>query len=181
MDTTAAEPEKISRPQFLQVLCILTFIGVGIMLALSAWGIKKTFLLTDQEKQTAIEQTVAQVLQTNPDADEDHVSYVLTESAKYEKMNWYVGVAGNILTLLGALMMWQMKKIGFWLYVAGELLPYVLPLAICGTASYTAAMDAGAVWGGMAAKIGSMVFAFVIIFDIAFLIMYSLNLKHLKS
>ncbi len=48
-----------------------------------------------------------------------------------------VGGLGIILCFVGALMMRKLKKDGFWIYVAGQLLPIIGSFALLGMAQFT--------------------------------------------
>ncbi len=180
METTQLPTEQPTLPKFLKTLCILTFVGVGLLLAISLIGFKKTFLQSEEEKVTLRDQTMTQLLMMNPETDEGHAYQVLIDAEKYEQPNWIIGVACSLLSLLGAIMMWNLKMIGLYLYVAGELLTYVLALVLFGSKGLTAGMEAASIWGGMAKTIAIIVYAAVILFDIGFIVMYALNRKHLK-
>jgi hypothetical protein len=87
----------------------------------------------------------------------------------------------NVITLIalgvsafGAYLMWQLKRSGFFIYVAGELLPY-LSFAFGGTDELSAA---GAMSGMGSAMVG-IVIGVMLIFDAAFIIMYAVNLKYM--
>jgi hypothetical protein len=68
-------------------------------------------------------------------------------------------------------MMWQMKKTGFYLYLVGELAPLALSFLMLGSIGAASGLA-----GGAMAAAG----AIAAIFPIAFVVMYALNLKHMK-
>jgi len=61
-------------------------------------------------------------------------------------------------------MMWKLKKTGFYIYVIGEIAPVILPFVL---------------FGGFGV-LGTMALVMGLIFPIAFIIMYALNLKHMS-
>lgn len=180
METSTFPPDQPARPTFLKVLCILTFIGVGFLLIFSAMGFNKTFLLSEDEKTNLRDMTVQQVVQMNPSIEEEVIYEILLEGEKYEKPNWIIGLVCSLLSLTGALLMWNLKKIGFHLYSAGEILSYVLILAFFGMDGFNSGMRAASLWGGFASTLASATFVIAIAFDIAFIAMYAMNLKHMK-
>ena len=180
MDTTMTEPGQTTRPKFLQVMCILSFVGIGFVYLFSAIGINKTFLQSEQDKASERDMTVQKVIQMNPEADEGAILEALSEGEKYEKPNWFIGVACNILTLIGVIMMWQMKKTGFYLYTAGELVSYLLTILFCGMDGMKAGIHAASIWGSFAENMAIAVFTIVVVFDIVFIVLYAMNLKHMK-
>lgn len=81
-----------------------------------------------------------------------------------------VNVLAAVICFVGVLLMWKLKKTGFYIYVVGEIAPIIVGIIVLGAAGLFSFA------GGFFAKI--MVLAYV--FPIAFLIMYGLNFKHLK-
>lgn len=180
MGTSPFETEQSGRPKFLKVLCILTFVGVGLVLLLSTFGVNSAFFTSAEDKAITREQTVEQVLKMNPEADEELVYSVLMDSEKYEASNLISGALCALISLAGALMMWKMQKTGFYIYMVGELLGYVITLVMHGMEGMNAGIKAASIWGSFSENlaIGSMVL--VILFDVAFIVMYAMNLKHLS-
>ena len=156
------------RPPFLQVLCILSFVGCGIMILAGLFGLKNLFhsqeeILNDQN------------LQMMKQMSEDSYNAV-AESLQYKNINAICGLLFPLLSLMGVLLMWNLKKTGFYIYVVAELLPYILSIALGGVKSIEA-------MGGMMPHLESLIYVIVgimIAFDIAFVIMYAVNLKHMK-
>jgi hypothetical protein len=138
-----------TRPTFLTVLCILTWIGSGLGLISGIIGILGA---------SALEGI-------------DTGNGTLNASMENAKMIQYASLVCIILCIIGSVMMWQMKKTGFYLYLVGELAPLALSFLMLG--SIGAASGLG---GGVMAAAG----AIAAIFPIAFVIMYGLNLKHMK-
>lgn len=75
----------------------------------------------------------------------------------------YIGIACALLCIVGAVMMWQLKKMGFYVYVVGELVAPILAIVLLGSTAMAGAM---AVLG--------------LIIPIVFVVLYGLNLKHMK-
>ncbi len=67
----------------------------------------------------------------------------------------------NIPILIGVLMMWKQKKVGFYVYTAFEIIQAVMPMIII---------------GGLAG-IGASVW--YLILAVLFIILYAVNLKHM--
>jgi hypothetical protein len=83
---------------------------------------------------------------------------------KYGQIDYIINAVCVIICLIGVLMMWKLKKTGFYIYVVGEIAPAIFSFALL---------------GGFGA-LGTMAMIAGLIFPIAFIIMYALNLKHLK-
>lgn len=136
------EPTK--RPVFLKVLCILTFISAGaaclfsLMMPLAA-------------------DTIVEYMQNSPGYDE----IKMAEQMKLLNAGWNYYAPSFLLaltSLVGAILMWNLKKIGFHLYAAANLALLFLPMLLLGIPVN---------WGG-------------IIITVAFIAMYAANFKHLS-
>ena len=68
----------------------------------------------------------------------------------------------NLLTLTGAILMWNLKKTGFYLYVAGIIVLVAAPLTM----------------GKLVGAIGATIIGFV---GVVFIVMYAVNLKQMDS
>jgi hypothetical protein len=80
------------------------------------------------------------------------------------KKNALFSMLANVLTLGGAFLMFQLKKIGFWVYLAGTGIAIVTPLVVYGPANLMSI--------GMTAVIG--------FFGVLFAVLYSINLKYMR-
>jgi hypothetical protein len=156
--------QETARPQFLSVLCILTWIACGLMFVTTIWGV--VFKDTPEEQYEQIEK----IRESSPEmADQMEVAIAAQEGS-----NQVLATAINLLAIavsaFGAYLMWQLKRRGFFMYIGGEILPYL-----------------GMFFGGTAAMSGSfgtmMAFAIgvMVVFDIAFIIMYGANLKYMTK
>lgn len=122
-----------SRPTFLTVLCILTFIGSGL-------GV-----LTNLTLAVGVD-ALANMMGGFGGALGGGTAY------------FAVGTVLAAASLFGALQMWKLKKMGFYLYVAANIIAAVLPM----------------VWLG--AAFGAM----GLVVPIVFIVLYGLNLKHMS-
>lgn len=149
---------EYKRPQFLTVLCILTFVGAGLGILSGIWGIAtlKTSIAAMEASQATFDRMGGLG---------DAMSKQVQALRNYGTIAQGMGLVGNGLCLLGALWMWNLKKNGFYVYVVGQLLPLVATFGLLG----------GSGMGLFAsfAIIGA-------IFPIAFIVMYALNFKYLK-
>ena len=120
--------EEKKRPVFLSVLCILTFIGSGIALLFSLIGLVAS---------GAVESLSASI-PGMPDLDHGFLKTLIM----------VLLVAGS---LFGAILMWQLKKVGFYIYAAANVILLFISFG----------------W-------------FALIFTAAFIIMYGVNLKAME-
>ena len=165
LETT--QPSKSTRPTFLTVLCILTFIGSG-------WAIfsgVSSYLTADTTADIAraAMQDAQDKMQSADDSGTKIAEKMLSgvsDVLKPEnlKKSALFSIIASVFTLVGAILMFQLKKTGFWIYVAGIVITIVAPAIIFGAGNLVSMMS----------TIGS---AFI---GIVFIVLYALNLKHLK-
>lgn len=141
-------------PKFLKVLCILTFIGAGLGLVGGLYNLMKApYALEEYERS----------IEMMGGAPEGGFLGSMMEMAHEGAINALPLACGNIganlFCLFGALMMWKMRKTGFYAYAVGQVIGIAIPAIFM---TFGAMMIVGS------------------IFPIAFIIMYALNLKHLK-
>ena len=164
MEQTTTEGPK--RPTFLTVLCILTYVGVGIGLIMSVvawWGLHAAQAMMDASVSMAegMADASGQDLSSMPGMEEAMAS--ANAAVKWANVTLITSLIGNLLCLFGALQMWKLKKTGFFIYVVGELAPVIVSAILIG----------GSAFGGMSLVMGA-------VFPVLFVILYGLNLKHLS-
>ncbi|MEN8786444.1 MAG: hypothetical protein ABF264_03165 [Flavobacteriales bacterium] len=154
------------RPTFLTVLCIITFVVSGIFSLSSIYSA----LTYDKEAQIVANEKGLEQMYTMAAEDETGtMSQVIPSMEVFNQENienatviLSINVLGSILSLLGAIMMYQMKKTGFHLYLSSKVIS-MIPLLF-----FTLSLPVFITYG------------FFLFFTIAFVIMYSRNLKHLQ-
>lgn len=132
------------RPVFLKVLCILTFISAGIG-ALSA-------LLTPLFADKIIE-----LIQNSANYDEANMAdamMVLNAGWGYYSLMFILSLA----SLIGAILMWKLNKIGFHVYALANSIALFIPILM---------FSMPISWSG-------------ILLTACFIVLYALNLKHMK-
>jgi hypothetical protein len=152
------------------VLCILTFLGSG-------WGIISnisSYMNANVSSEIAkpmldsAQQEIQKEASDNETAARMADKVISGASAMLEpaniKKNALFGIAASLLTLGGAFLMFQLRKTGFWVYVAGTVLSILSPILVYGASNLMSL--------GMTAVVG--------FFGIIFVILYSLNLKYMK-
>jgi hypothetical protein len=149
---------KGERPTFLTVLCVLSFIGNGLGLFQGAMGLLMVGIWSQMFK--ALSKSSKGMGEAQ--AEVENI---------FNSITWFsmMFIVASALCLVGAILMWKLKKSGFILYVLGQCLPVLGTLFLFGF-----------MFSGPAAGFGVMISIFSAIFPIAFVIMYGLNLKHLK-
>lgn len=162
--TTFEMPKK--RPTFLTVICILSFI-MGIYTV----GTNAMQFFTFEKNYPAQMEKLEQTMSTLEEAGIDSgFSYNQVENGMIilektsQNFPTIIGISLllTLLSLLGAFMMFKLKKNGFYIYTFANLFALLVPLALI---DFSATMFMTAISG---------------IFTIAFIIMYAVNLKHMK-
>lgn len=145
------------RPVFITVLCILTFVGAGLAIISSLFS-----MLT----MGFVENTIKGMDDAFNQSD---VGMDFGNSYRWMKISYILNLVGSLLCLAGALFMWRLKKVGFYIYLIGQIIPLV--------GSF---MTMNSSLNGIMANFGMIVMIIGMMFPIAFVIMYGLNLKHMK-
>ena len=155
------------RPTFLTVLCILTFIGSGwgVINAITSYSsAEQTAAITEEAMDEAMDE-----IESSAEAEEipDFISTILgsvSESLTPENIRNSSIASGiaSLLCLIGAVLMWQLQRKGFYLYVIGIVVTVIAPVMVIG----------GTVGGFQAAGAGFI--------GAIFCVLYGLNLKHLS-
>lgn len=102
VDELETNPE-VRRPLFLTVLCILTWIGSGIMLLYYIfifWGV--AFLANTLAKGTGV--------------------------SSWLNLTLIIGLISQLFTIAGSILIWHLRKWGFVIYTIGELVPSLLSI-----------------------------------------------------
>ena len=153
------QQNQFQRPTFLLVLCILTFIGSG-------WGTLSNLFsvftagLTDSSMQNGMDQG----------GDSAVLSDILSSTMAslqatfvHAKEIAVINLVLSVISLLGAILMFQLRRIGFYFYTAAQILMlFVLP--------YFAGFNFMVLAGML----------FSAIFAVIFIVMYALNLKYMR-
>jgi hypothetical protein len=159
-----------ARPQFLSVLCILSWVMCGIMLISSLFGIVAKPSADAQKEQ------IEQIRQFNPEAAVQMEAVLAEQSGSGQVLSTILGLLAVGLSFYGVLMMWKLKKTGFYLYIVGELLPYIGMMF-----GGAAAMSVLSAMGSAAQTAGTILIALMLIVDIVFIVLYGLNIKHMNK
>jgi hypothetical protein len=157
------------RPVFLKVLCILTFIG-------SSYGIINsaiTYFKADDiskivtEVKTKMNDDLKRKNARNPDKVIFFNKIMNNASQISTPENLRKTAIGNIITsilcLLGAFLMWNLRRMGFYIYTLGTIISIVIPFYLFGNNFLTT------ISAGFASFIG-----------ILFVIFYAMNIKSMK-
>lgn len=146
------------RPTFLTVLCILSFIAAGITIVVSGLGMGaaaavSSGMVSDMAAQSGDPDAVAQI-------EEAQNALAEAGEAAGGSVTGILGmaIALSVIGLIGVIMMWKLKKTGFYVYTGAQVLGIISPMFMG----------------------GSIDFGFGAIISILFVVLYGLNLKHMS-
>ncbi len=145
-----AETKK--RPSFLTVLCILSFVGIGIGIISAVYSLI-TFSAT-----TELINQYGSAMENSP------LGGMVDTLVKWGQTLYTIEIVANLICLAGVLMMWKLKKNGYFIYIVGEIAPAIATFALMGG------------YG----PLGTFMMVSGLIFPIVFIILYGLNLKHMS-
>lgn len=159
------EQGPAKRPVFLKVLCILTFVSCGLSFISAIYG-----LLTVKQQEESIKLMMR--LQQNDDMPEllSNMQGGLAKMMEWTTTANYLSLGNVFICFAGAMLMWRLKKPGYFIYIFGQILPFISLVGM-----YSAVQDVPLL--GFSMIIGGV---FAAIFAIAFIIMYGVNLKHMR-
>jgi hypothetical protein len=151
------------RPTFLTILCVLTFLScaAGLFNAISSYSGADMAAEIGQE---ALEKAQDQVQDQDGGAFADRIIGSISGSLTPERIRQsaIANLIYNLLALAGALLMWNLRRVGFYVYVAGVLVAIIAPFFI---------------YGGLMGGFASAGTAFV---SVIFVVLYALNLKYMR-
>ncbi|HRN56170.1 MAG TPA: hypothetical protein PLL71_06945 [Agriterribacter sp.] len=158
---------KPSRPAFLTVLCILTFIGSG-------WGIISgitSYLsanATSGIAQAAMEDAREKIEEEN-NAGSQFAEKILSGTSEMLrpenlKKSALFSIVASVFTLLGGILMFGLKKTGFYSYVLGTAIGIAGPFIAFGGGNFLTILSS----------------SFIAFIGILFVVLYGLNVKHLR-
>lgn len=146
-----------AKPQFLKILCILSFISCGLWILI--FGLGSFCLALSEDKIAGIWD---KILETQPQLEKVNPVEFFHEIGKL----CLISLLANIASLIGVILMWRLNKSGFFMYAAAELLVHFFAL------DFNASAGEGKSYGST---------IFMVILDLAFIAMYAVNLKYMNK
>lgn len=158
------EFEEKEKTSTLKTLTVLTFIGSGLVLIFAVWG----FLSADSSYQKMKELVDSGKVDQLPAFARGMYSpermEVMRKSVENKVPLFIVNMITGVLCIVGAIRMRKLKEDGYWIWLMGELLPFLAVLFFIGADYFTGITT----W---------ITFAIVGLF----VILYSLQKKHLTK
>lgn len=170
------EEEPLSRPVLLNVLCILTFIGSSWAIITSIWAYNtadKTAQMISYSSNRNMPDSIRRqdsVIYKVGDkkrsmfGEKMMLSFTKLFTAETIKKNALGGIFSAIFTLAGALLMWRLRRVGFYLYITGIVIGIIVPFYL---------------YGNNLVAVGIAVFSGF--FGLVFIALYALNFRALKK
>ena len=162
------KPDVISnRPQLLNVLCILSFIGLGLKITNSLSTL--AFATLGDSLYKFFEHTFSQALNDAYFPDEYSRQFVnelfdsLTILIKRLPAIGGISLLGASLSLFGVFQMWNLKRQGYYFYIAGKSILFLLPFILLGFGF-----------------IATMMAFSTLFWSVLFAVLYGLNLKYMR-
>ena len=121
LDSEMPEGGSKKRSTFVTVICILSFVAIGYNLISGVFGA----LLHDEAELERAQEELADASDELQGLGfegimESFMDTITNLGEHAVTLNWIL-VVGNIICLLGVLMMWKMKKAGYLPYLIGHL------------------------------------------------------------
>lgn len=165
------EPEK--RPSFLTWLCILTFIGSGWAIISCVWSyatanqtaaVFSENVINKKDSTDTLDSTAT--IDKKPSGFEGKMKASFSKILKEENIRKAAigGIIASLLTLTGAILMWNLQKKGFYIYIFGVLFGILVPFYL---------------FGNDLIAVGATSFANF--FGLVFISLYALNLKSMRK
>lgn len=169
------DQEPVVRPALLTVLCILTFIGSGLTIIKNAYSYS-TAAESVRIFSSAVKKKQEDSTLQNKDVEMKErrkngvlfrqrivgsLSKVMTED--HIRKSAIGEFISGVCTLFGAILMWRLRRSGFYLYIAGVLVGLVVPFFL---------------YGNNLLAVG--ISSFSSFFGLLFIALYALNIKNLR-
>lgn len=154
MEQTNNGGEAAKRPVFLTVLCILSFIAAG-------FAILGYIAVIGLMGAASAVSGMASDMSTEMGSEMNDAMSAAMAATPGVGLTWayiIVGFLTTIVALFGVIKMWKLNKSGFMMYVGATVVSLIM----------------GIVYSGFGASIVG------IVISAAFIVMYGLNMKHLK-
>ncbi|MBC7863005.1 MAG: hypothetical protein IAF38_08520 [Bacteroidia bacterium] len=148
--TTEGAEAPKKRPAFVTVLCILSFVSAGFAI----FGYVTVMLLIGAG--AALSSKMSDKM-----SDMGGTMTMTQTAGPSAGMTWayvIVGFISTIIALMGVLKMWKLKKSGFYMYVVAAVMSIIMSVIYSG-------------FGGAMFGLGT---------SALFIVLYGLNLKHMK-
>ena len=147
MDSNLSEFDETTkvRHSLLTVLCILTFIGSGWAILSNIWAYSSasetarafSSVVTINSNDSTLQRDSV-VKEGGRERRKEFARNIMFSASKFItadniRKKAVGSIISGIFTLLGAILMWQLYKKGFYIYIAGILIEIIVPVYLYGT------------------------------------------------
>lgn len=153
---------RAKRPTFLTVLCILTFIGSGWSVLGSIFNFFTADVINGDLYMETYNSMVGDI-ESDPYGLTQSIVDQLSTSLAHGKEIATMNLVLSLISLLGAILMFNLRRIGFFLYTAAQILMLFVMPYFAGFGFLT---------------LVQMTLSGIV--TLAFVIMYAVNLKHMR-
>lgn len=161
------ESPKNQRPTFLTVVCIISFVGLGwgIINNLSTLAFSSGGSFLYDMVQDSLEMALSEAHASDPAAAAflEKIFDSVMKLIEVLPMLAILGLICSVIALIGVIMMWNLKRIGFYLYTAAKVIMLFIPIILTGFNF-----------------ISAMICISMLIGAALFITLYGLNLKAMK-
>lgn len=148
------------RSEFLTTLCILTFLSCAWGLVDNLITIFRTDAVTEIKRDYTPRPSESQLpTVTTPSIDESDGRGIGPGDPDFVRKLAYGQIGYSILTLIGAILMFNLRRVGWKIYIAGVVVGLIVPVALLGFTALNA--------------------TFGVFFSIIFAVLYWLQLKEM--
>ena len=154
--------ETNERPTFLTILCILSFIGIGLGFLSNLFSLatapSEEMIIMQQEQLESLGDDLAE--ESGLGSWFTDILFSAGDMLEHTKTLALVGLVALLICLFGVLEMWKLRKRGYFIYSIGNLISPIATISL----------------GGWLSGIGISYF----VFPVLFIVLYGLNLKHMS-
>lgn len=159
-ETLLEEPRKL--PEMINVLSILTFIGSGLAIIAQLYYFTAAKRLYDASMAGLEKLDQAPAWARNLQGPDPAGVIQRTYDNRFPIC--VLTLIAAVLCIIGAMQMRKLKKAGFYIYLIGELLPWITSFIFIGTIAF-----------------GGLGIIFGLLFTSVFIILYATQIKHLRK
>lgn len=123
------------RSQFLTVLCILTFISCAVGISDAVVSLTQTDAVSETsyvKPAPSLEQDKQDKLQKKYFEDRSSGDAPMPSDTVEVRQLAIAQLAYTLLTFIGAVLMFRLRRVGFWIYIAGVVVGIILPVVLAG-------------------------------------------------
>ena len=123
--------EQKERPVFLTVICILSYIGLGIAIISNLTGLllSKGVEMASEFAEEGMDEALTEIESEAPALGSimESIFGGAMKAMEHYTLITTVSLVCSLIALFGVIKMWQLKKLGFYLYAGAKVIIIILP------------------------------------------------------